>query len=112
MASHAVVKHEKKGETATPQRTRALTYTPRCDIFETQDELVLFADLPGVRPEDVDVRYENGELVIEGRCEPRQDGVDYLGCEYGVGDYYRAFTISEAIDSGKISAELKQGVLT
>jgi HSP20 family protein len=60
----------------------------------------------------VDVRYENGELTIYGKCAPRQEGVNYLGYEYGVGDYYRAFTIGEAIDADKIAAELKHGVLT
>ena len=113
MARNALVKQDRTNEVATPQPTRNVTlYTPRCDIYETEDELLLFADLPGVGPEDVDVRFENGELVIEGRCAPRQEGVDYLACEYGVGNYYRAFTISEAIDAGKISAELKHGVLT
>jgi HSP20 family protein len=106
-------KEEQRTELAIPERTSsATTYTPRCDIFETDDELVLCADLPGVEPGDVDVRYENGELAIYGRCAPRQVGVSYLGFEYGIGDFYRAFTIGEAIDSDKIAAELKQGVLT
>ncbi len=114
MAKNALVKKEdKRTELATPERTRgAVTYTPRCDIFETEDELLLCADLPGVEPGDVDVRYENGKLTIYGKCAPRQEGVNYLGYEYGVGDYYRAFTIGEAIDSDKIAAELKHGVLT
>ena len=113
MARNALVKQDRTTEVATPQPTRNVTlYTPRCDIYETEDELLLFADLPGVRPEDVDVRFENGELVIEGRCAPRQEGVDFLACEYGVGDFYRTFTVSEAIDADKITAELKNGVLT
>jgi len=113
MTPNALTKHEQGHQVATAQPSRGgVLYTPRCDIFETVNELLLLADLPGVRPEDVDVRFENGELVIQGRCTPRQDGVNYLACEYGVGNYYRAFTISEAIDSGQISAELKQGVLT
>ncbi len=106
-------KEEQRTELAAPERTSsATTYTPRCDIFETDDELVLGADLPGVEPRDVDVRFENGELTICGRCAPRQVGANYLDFEYGVGDFYRAFTVGEAIDSDKIAAELEQGVLT
>jgi HSP20 family protein len=92
--------------------TRGLAYTPRVDVFETEMELLLFADLPGVKPEDVEMRFENGELILHGRCLPRQTGTDYLLQEYGVGDFYRAFAIAETIDGNKISAELKQGVLT
>src|SRR5262245_61687368 len=97
----------------TLEQTRyGATYTPRVDIFEHQEELLLYADLPGVRTEDLDLRFENGELVIHGRCEARQGETHYLAQEYGVGDYYRAFTIGEAIDPSRISAELKHGVLT
>jgi HSP20 family protein len=60
----------------------------------------------------VDVRFDNGELIIHGRCAPRHQGANYLLSEYGVGDFYRAFTISEQIDWQKISTELKNGVLT
>ncbi|HXG12050.1 MAG TPA: Hsp20/alpha crystallin family protein [Gemmataceae bacterium] len=114
MAKNALTKkEEKRTELAAPERTRGtLTYTPRCDIRETDEELILYADLPGVKPEDLDVRFENGLLEIYGRCEPRQTEEDYLLNEYGVGDYYRAFTISEAIDADRITAELKHGVLT
>lgn len=114
MAKNTLVKKEQqRTDVATPEWTRgAVTYTPRCDIFETDDELVLCADLPGVEPGNADVRYENGELIIHARCTPRQEGVNYLGYEYGIGDYYRAFTIGEAIDADKIAAELRNGVLT
>jgi HSP20 family protein len=80
--------------------------------METEEELLLLADLPGVKPEDVDVRFDDGELIIDGRCAPRHEGANYLLSEYGVGDFYRAFSISEYIDCQKISAELKDGVLT
>jgi len=80
--------------------------------METEEESLLLADLPGVKPEDVDVRFDNGELIIDGRCAPRHEGANYLLSEYGVGDFYRAFSISEHIDWQKIAAELKNGVLT
>jgi len=104
---------EQRAEVNTPERTHgAATFTPRCDIFETADELILCADLPGVESGDADVRFENGELTIYGRCQPRQQNVNYLANEYGAGDYYRAFTVGEAVDSDKIAANLKNGVLT
>jgi len=94
------------------EATRGLQFTPRVDILETGDELTLLADMPGVKPEDADIRFENGELVIHGRCLPRHEGASYLFSEYGVGDFYRAFTISQDVDADKISAEMKHGVLT
>lgn len=109
-----VTMKQKEPSTAVRQAeaTRGLAYTPRVDVFETETELLLFADLPGVKPEEVEMRFENGELILHGRCKPRQTSTDYLLQEYGVGDFYRAFAIAETIDSNKISAELKDGVLT
>jgi HSP20 family molecular chaperone IbpA len=104
-----------KGRTETSptaESTRGgLYYTPQVDICETERELVLYADLPGVRWEDVDLRYENGELLLHGRVQPRPSSGPFLLNEYGTGDFYRVFTIHESIDSSKISAECKNGVL-
>ena len=112
MADNALVKQETR-DLATPERTRnTVTFTPRVDIVEKPDELILLADLPGVQTEDVDVRFENGELIIHGRCQPRNEGAHFLTCEYDVGDFYRAFTIDETVDGERIWAELRQGVLT
>lgn len=88
------------------------TYVPRFDILETDDELTLYGDLPGVSPEDVDIQFENRELVIQGKVAPRHQGGRFLYSEYGIGDFYRAFTIGESIDASNISAELHDGVLT
>ena len=104
-------KHEQDA-VATVERTRGgPTYSPRIDIWETDDELVLFADLPGVSPADLDIQFENRELRIHGKVCPRHEGVNFLYGEYGIGDFYRTFTIGETIDSERISAELNQGVL-
>jgi HSP20 family protein len=101
-----------RAEATTPEQTRGGPYfVPRVDIFETDKELTLFADVPGVRSEDVDLRYEGGELILHGRVQPRHKGRNFLLNEYEVGDFYRAFTIHESIDPGKISAECKNGVL-
>ena len=102
-----------QNEVATVERTRGgLTYSPRIDIWETDDELMLYADLPGVAPENLDIQFENRELRIHGKVCPRHDDVKFLYGEYGIGDFYRTFSIGETIDSQNISGELKDGVLT
>jgi HSP20 family protein len=87
-------------------------FTPRVDIVETDAELTLYAEVPGVRPEDVDLRYEKGELLLHGRVPSRQGQQTALLQEYEEGDFFRAFTIHESIDAGRIAAECKNGVLT
>lgn len=104
-------------ETQPLETTRSNTYfSPRVDIHETEAELVLLADLPGVAPGDVDLRYEKGELILQGRVKQRANNGHARGtqilAEYEEGDFYRAFQIHESIDSGRIAAECKNGVLT
>jgi HSP20 family molecular chaperone IbpA len=114
MASELITQEAKleQGEAATVERTRGgLTYSPRIDIWETNDELVLYADMPGVSPEHLDIQFENRELRIWGKVPPRHPQVNLIYGEYGVGDFYRTFTIGETINSQKISAEMKDGVL-
>jgi HSP20 family molecular chaperone IbpA len=113
MAENSLVKAEKKAEVTTPEFTRgAVTFTPRVDIIETPEELLLYADVPGVKQEDVDVRFESGELILHGKCNPRHPAANQLLNEFEFGDFYRVFTLNESIDAEKIAAELKQGVLT
>ncbi len=113
MAENNLVQAEKKSEVKTPELTPGTTtFTPRVDIIETPEELLLYTDLPGVRSEDVDVRFENGELILHGKCPPRHQPANFLRNEFEVGDFYRVFTLNESIDAEKIVAELKQGVLT
>jgi HSP20 family molecular chaperone IbpA len=104
---------QRKSDSSAAEDTRGgQFYTPQVDICETDSELVLFADLPGVRSDGVDLHYEKGELVLHGRVSPRGPGRPYLLNEYGTGDFYRVFSIHESIDSSRISAECKNGVLT
>lgn len=104
---------QEHSEVSTIERTRGgTTYSPRIDIWEATDELVLYADMPGVTAENLDIHFENRELRIHGKVCPRQENINFLFGEYGIGDFYRTFTIGEAINSEKISAELKDGVLT
>ena len=87
-------------------------YRPSVDILERADELLVRADVPGALGDDVDVDFEDGTLTIHARVKPRQEGTEFLVREYGVGDYYRTFHVSEAIDPEKITAEYADGVLT
>ena len=89
-----------------------ITFTPRVDILENDEELILLADVPGVKLEDMEVRFEKGELTLHGRCPARAYTPRSLGGEYDVGDFYRVFSLSEHLDSTRITAELVQGVLT
>ena len=104
---------EQQSEVATVERTHSgATYSPRIDIWETDEALVMYADMPGVSAENLDIQFENRELSIHGKVGPRHEKINFLYGEYGIGDFYRTFTIGEAINSEKISAELKDGVLT
>jgi HSP20 family protein len=107
-----MVKQETGTDVATAELTRtATTYNPRFDIVETEGELVLYGDLPGVTPENLDIRFENERLIIHGKVEPRHEDREFVYGEYGIGDYYREFQIFEDVDPDKISADLKNGVL-
>jgi HSP20 family protein len=87
-------------------------FTPRVDIYETTEELLFCCDLPGVKPQDVELRFENGELSLYGKVYPRPQPAGYLLEEYGVGNFYRSFTVSTEVNPDKIAAEYKYGVLT
>jgi HSP20 family molecular chaperone IbpA len=113
MAETTSLTQKERTEQTTPERTfGGVFFTPRVDIYETDNELTLYADVPGVRSEDVDLRYERGELVLHGRVQPRRSQGNFLLQEYEEGDFYRAFSIHESIDASRISASCKNGVLT
>jgi HSP20 family protein len=103
-----------ESEAAAPEHTRSgRFFRPNVDIVEKAEELLLFADLPGADGNSIDIQFEEGELTLHARVEPRQGPhQQYLHQEYGVGDFYRTFQISEMIDASKISAEFGDGVLT
>lgn len=99
----------------TPERIdeNGTYYSPRVDIYETAESFVFHADLPGVRGEDVEISCDGGEIGIRGRVRPRQpEAQQSVRREYGVGDFYRSFTIDGPIRAEAIKAELKDGVLT
>jgi len=88
-------------------------YRPNVDILEKADELLVVADVPGADGDSIDVGFEDGTLTIHAKVGPRQPAeTRYLVREYGIGDFWRTFQVSEAIDASKISAEYADGVLT
>lgn len=92
-------------------RTRPV-FVPRTDIYETQDNVVLLVDMPGVATDGVDITLEKRTLAIRGyAAEQRHQNYRQIYAEYGVGDYERVFTLSEDIDREHIEASQKNGVL-
>ena len=81
-------------------------------FVELADELVVHADVPGARGEDIDVNFEDGALTIYAKVPNRAPSGPVLLREYGIGDYRRTFRVSEQIDASRISAQYRHGVLT
>jgi HSP20 family molecular chaperone IbpA len=104
-----------KQEVAMPgaERTRdRVAFVPRSDIYETNEGITVVADMPGVDENSVDITLENNVLSINGFVESAEpEGHSLAYAEYRVGDYQRAFTISDQIDRDGIEATVKDGVL-
>jgi HSP20 family protein len=101
-------------ETAVAERTKdRRTYNPPVDILEDANNLYIYADMPGAYDKGVNVTLENDVLTIEAQVDDVSfDKHNITYTEYGVGDYYRAFTLNEAVDRDKIEARMKNGVLS
>jgi HSP20 family protein len=95
------------------ERTRdRLAFVPRADVYETDEAITVLADMPGVDESSVDITLENNVLTINGYVEPVQpEGYRLAYAEYEVGDYQRAFTLSDQISREGIEAVVKDGVL-
>lgn len=97
---------------ATERMKTGSVYLPSIDIFEDRDCIHIAADMPGVGEKDVNMTLENDVLTIEGRVAPVEvEGHSPVYTEYGVGDFFRSFVLTEAIDRDRIEATLKDGVL-
>ncbi|HKY31837.1 MAG TPA: Hsp20/alpha crystallin family protein [Candidatus Polarisedimenticolia bacterium] len=97
----------------TDQEMAMGAWTPPVDIFETPEEVVLKADLPGVDQRDIDVRIENSTLVLRGERKFLKEAKeeDYHRIERSYGVFSRSFQLPGTIDQGKITAVHKEGVL-
>ncbi|MBZ0268372.1 Hsp20 family protein [bacterium] len=87
---------------------------PSFDVKETEEAFVLEADVPGVKEEDLRIELTGGRLSVSGKRESRQqhDGDRYYSVERAFGGFRRSFTLPEGADAQKITADLKDGVLT
>ena len=108
------LKVREKQELASPaeQTTPGLVFTPAVDIFETEKEITLLADIPGVKVDDLTIDIRDNTLSLSADIAPvdSTDEVDILvECESG--RYYRQFTLGELINQENIDAKLNDGVL-
>jgi HSP20 family protein len=100
---------EKKQEATIAARV----FLPVTDIFETDQSLTVILEMPGVDKDSVDVKVENDVLRIEGWIDfSRYEGLQPVYTEYNIGNYSRSFQLSSRIDQDRISAELRDGVMT
>ena len=108
------IKVREKQEVAHPaEQTRpGLYFTPSVDIFETDKEITLLADMPGVKAEDLVIDLRDNTLTLEGGIAPVSDPKEEpIYEEYTTGRFYRQFSLSEVIDQSRIDAQLADGVL-
>ncbi len=107
--------YEKKPAQATAgvERTKnRRVYVPKVDIIDTKEAVVMYADMPGVDQNSLDVTIDKNVLTISGVVNPPEfQGRSIAYAEYDVGDYDRSFTISDGIDREKVEAIVKNGVL-
>lgn len=94
--------------------TAALGLSPAVDIVEEKDRLLIKADLPGLNKDDIKITLEDDVMMLEAakREERESDGKDYHLVERSYGTYRRSFRIPNTVDTGKMDAEYKDGVLT
>lgn len=90
------------------------TWAPSVDIYETEHELVVKADLPDIRPEELDIRVENNILTIRGerKFEKKENEKNYLRVERSYGSFARSFSLASTVKTEAIKADYKNGVLT
>jgi len=101
---------EKKEESTTPVRS----FVPNTDIFEKEDALMVVMELPGVDREHTEITVEDNVLSVFGRIDfSKYDKLQPVYTEYNIGHYWRTFSLlPSSIDEQKISADMKDGVLT
>ena len=114
MVATQELKPQEKIEVATPaeQTKPGPVFTPKVDIFETEKEIILLADVPAVKAHGLGVDLKDNILTLAGEVKTeRTSGEEEVLNEYQVGSYYRQFTLTEMIDQSKINDSLNNGVL-
>ena len=96
------------------QEQNLTTWAPAVDIYEGEHELVVKADLPDIKPEELDIRVENNILTIRGerKFEKKSEEKNYLRVERAYGSFARSFSLASTVNTDAIKADYKDGVLT
>jgi len=108
------LKVQEKQEVTSPaeQTTPGLVFTPAVDIFETEKEITMLADMPGVKADDLMIDLRENTLTLSADIAPVENAnEDDILVEYETGRYYRQFTLGELINQENIDAQLNDGVL-
>jgi HSP20 family molecular chaperone IbpA len=94
------------------ERPERMLFTPPIDIYESDEGLVLHADLPGVSVETLELQVQDNKLTLFGRVSlPTPPEARLVHGEYHVGDFLRSFILSEEVDHERITASMSNGVL-
>ena len=98
----------------TSDEANLTTWAPAVDIYETEHELVVKADIPEIKPEELDIRVENNILTIRGerKFEKKVSENNYLRVERSYGSFSRTFSLANTVNADAIKADYKNGVLT
>ena len=98
----------------TGEQSNLSAWAPEVDIYETEQELVVKADVPDVKPEELDIRVEKNILTIRGerKFEKKVDENNYLRVERSYGSFSRNFSLANTVNTEAIKADYKDGVLT
>lgn len=112
-ASKALQVKPKQEVTSPAEETRSgLVFTPYVDIFETDDEITLLADMPGVSADKLTIDVRENILTLTGEVAPFEGANEEdILIEYEIGKYHRQFNLSSVINQSKIDAKLNDGVL-
>jgi HSP20 family protein len=105
--------HDEIGRLCDARFNPVTEWTPAVDVRETEREYVIHADVPGVKPEDIDITLENDVLTIKGsrNWEDKQEAGDYKRVERARGTFFRRFVLPDTADSASVSAKNRDGVL-
>ena len=115
MAAAQELQVQKKRELENKEETTiaARIFLPAADIYEAENDLTVILEMPGVEKKNVDIRVQDGALIVEGRLDlTKYQGLQPVYTEYNIGHYARSFRLSGKIDQNKIAAEMKDGVLS
>jgi len=108
-----LVRQEKKEIKKPAEEMRpGPVFIPAVDILENENEIFILADMPGVESKNIDIDLRDNLLTLRGKISPVEEEKEkVLYREFNWGDYFRQFTVTDAINQGKISAKIDNGVL-